>query len=45
MGQKFATLNDIDLPYELRQQCEGFTEKQFRMDVSSSDLRPLAEQD
>ncbi len=44
-GQKFATLNDIDLPYELRQQCEGFTEKQFRMDVSSSDLRPLAEQD
>ncbi len=44
-GEEFATLNDIDLPDEFRQICEGFTEEQFRMDVSSSDLRFLAEQD
>lgn len=44
-GQDFAVLNDVDIPNELKQICEGFTEKQFRMDVSSTQLRLLAEQD
>lgn len=45
VGQEFMTLDETELPDELRQICEGFTEEQFRMDVSSSELRLLAEQD
>ncbi|MEO1496249.1 MAG: hypothetical protein AAFV43_03770 [Planctomycetota bacterium] len=38
-GAGFRTLNDIDLPAGLAQLCTGVPEEDFRMDVSSTDLR------
>lgn len=43
--REFATLNDVALPNALRNLCEGFTEDQFRMDVSSTELRFQADKD
>ncbi len=36
---RFITLDDIDLPKNLRGICQGVTEAQFRADVSSTSLR------
>lgn len=44
-GLEFSTLNDIEIPEKLRQLCEGFSEEQFRMDISSTELRMRAERD
>ena len=44
-GFEFSTLIDIELPEKLRQLCEGFSEEQFRMDISSTELRMRAERD
>ncbi len=38
-GQRFVTLNDIKLPARLRDLCEGVSEEQFRLDVSSTAIR------
>lgn len=35
----FATLNAIEIPEKLRPVCMGFTEDQFRMDISSTEIR------
>lgn len=39
---QFATLGDVELPDELSRLCHGFTEKQFRMDISSTAIRRQA---
>lgn len=38
-GNTFLTLDDIRLPSALRALCDGVTETEFRMDISSSELR------
>jgi len=35
----FLSLDDIDLPTNLRSLCEGVSPEQFRMDISSSEIR------
>ena len=38
-GDRFVTLDDLELPDRLRAMSEGFAEAEFRSDVSSTDLR------
>ena len=38
-GDRFVTLDDLALPDSLRAMAEGFSEAEFRSDVSSTDLR------
>ena len=38
-GDRFVTLDQVDLPPSLRALCEPLTEAEFRRDVSSTDLR------
>ena len=38
-GDRFVTLDDLELPDRLRAMSEGFSEAEFRSDVSSTDLR------
>ena len=38
-GQGFVTLTDVALPEPLRELCSGVAEEEFRVDVSSSELR------
>ncbi|MCY3883432.1 MAG: hypothetical protein OXG24_00800 [Gammaproteobacteria bacterium] len=37
--RSFATLDAVEIPEKLRHICVGFTEQQFRMDISSTDIR------
>lgn len=39
LGNRFITLKDIELPHLLKPLCEGISERDFRQDVSSTDLR------
>ncbi len=39
---EFVTLDDVVLPQELRRLCSGFSEEQFRMDISSTEIRQRA---
>ena len=36
---KFITLNEIEMPSELKQRCQGISETDFRDDISSTELR------
>ena len=38
-GNRFVTLDDLDLPNRLRDLSEGFSEAEFRSDISSTALR------
>ena len=38
-GDRFVTLDDLELPDRLRAMSEGFSEQEFRSDVSSTALR------
>jgi hypothetical protein len=38
-GDRFVTLNDVELPPELASLCEAVAETDFREDVSSTELR------
>lgn len=37
--KRFLTLDDVDLPASLRDMCTGVSEQDFRVDVSSTELR------
>lgn len=39
IGKSFCTLEEIELPAELRELCRGVPEEAFREDVSSSEVR------
>ncbi len=38
-GDRFVTLDDLDLPPGLRELCEGVSEAEYRVDVSSTQIR------
>ena len=38
-GDRFVTLDDLDLPQNLRARCDGVTEADYRRDLSSTELR------
>ena len=38
-GDRFVTLQDLDLPDALRRLCDGFSAAEFRSDISSTALR------
>ena len=44
-GNRFETLDDLDLPNRLRDLSEGFSEAEFRLDVSSTALRDRGSDD
>ena len=42
-GRRFDTLNTVRLPQALRARCIGVTEEEYRMDISSTELRNARE--
>ena len=44
-GARFVTLDDLDLPKELRDLCNGLGEAEFRSDISSTALRARGDND
>ena len=38
-GDRFVTLDDLDLPSDLRALCEGVSEADYRVDLSSTEIR------
>lgn len=40
----FTTLDDMEIPAELRYLCQGFSEQQFRVDISSTEVRQHSQQ-
>ncbi|MXW52995.1 MAG: hypothetical protein F4X44_07910 [Gammaproteobacteria bacterium] len=43
--RRFVTLDDMEIPENLRHICVGFTERQFRMDISSTEIRLRSSED
>ena len=41
----FRTLDELDLPNSLRNICTGFTEAEFRNDISSTEIREQSDVD
>ena len=39
LGNRFVTLKDLDLPQVLKTLCDEVSEQEFRLDVTSTDLR------
>lgn len=39
LGNRFVTLKDLDLPQVLKALCDEVSEQEFRLDVTSTDLR------
>ena len=39
MAERYLTLADLELPPQLRALCQEVTEDEFRMDISSTELR------
>ena len=38
-GERFVTVDDLDLPPDLRARCEGVSEGDYRTDISSTEIR------
>ena len=38
-GERFVTVDDLDLPPDLRARCEGVSESDYRADLSSTEVR------